>query len=291
MRHYRNLTIFISIILLAMLSGACQPKVDETGDGDGRDGVDGGTSAPTVGDLELTTVDGFTIAATFAQGDGEGDRPAVLLVHMLAKDRHTFDELQVKLAEKGISSLSIDLRGHGDSTADGTLNYANFSLDEWRAVSNDLKAGLEFFRTTDNIDDRLTAIVGASIGANLAAILTADELTENPRVAPKALVLLSPGRNYKEFSPLERGRELRTIPVLIVSSPGDTGSYATSQALSQASKGELKEFEGDGHGTDLFESHPELLDEIAVWLYNRVANQDLPGDEPTSIGEGATFDQ
>jgi len=293
--------IFTCILIIAFMFVSCKPKTvqTDTGTGDGSN-VTGTTNDTGVGDITLTTSDGYTIAGTFMDGEGEGKRPAVLLIHMLGSDRHAYDELQSKLALKGISSLSIDLRGHGDSTAGGTLDYKAFTIEEWQAALNDLRAGMENLKARDNVDPKLTGMIGASIGANMAVALAADEFLSGAQNPPNALVLLSPGLNYKEYQPLEGGliHELRRIPVFIVSSPGDAQSYPGSQAMSQASKGTLREFEGNGHGTALFETHPELMDEIANWLYDRVANQagadeTAPTniDEPASTGDGATTGQ
>jgi len=298
---FKTYQIFTCILVIALTFVSCKPRVPQTdtGTGDGSN-VTGTTNVTPGSDITITTSDRFTIAGTFVNGVGEGKRPAVLLIHMLGSDRHSYKELQAKLAQKGISSLSIDLRGHGDSTDGGRLNYKDFKIEEWQAALNDLRAGMEDLKSRDNVDPKLTGMIGASIGANMAVALAAEEFLSGAQNPPYALVLLSPGLNYKEYQPLEGGfiRELRGIPVFVVSSPGDTQSYPASQAISQATKGTLREFEGDGHGTALFETHPELMDEIANWLYDRVANQvgadgTAPTniDEPASTGDGATTGQ
>ncbi|MDA8196359.1 MAG: alpha/beta hydrolase [Actinomycetota bacterium] len=61
----------------------------------------------------LVEVSDSVSIATTRHGSSE---PEVVLVHGLASNRHMYDLVAEELEEMGISSLSLDQRGHGDSS-------------------------------------------------------------------------------------------------------------------------------------------------------------------------------
>ena len=295
MRAYRLVPVLVLIIVGLTLLGACKDKTPRTPgtatttggatSGSNQGGTQG-TSGSQTGAITLTTSDGVSIAAVFVKGSGEGPLPACLLVHMFGKDKSTYSDFQAKLADVGISSLAIDLRGHGESTQGGTLDFKSLTDEQWALAKNDLVAGLDNLRSRSDVNPAMIGIVGASIGANLALVVAADQLSQGAPNPPKCLVLLSPGRNYHGIEPIPRARDVRHMPVYIVSAKEDGQSFSTSQTLTNATKGELKEYEGKDHGTDLFTAHPELVGEIIQWIKNRVASVATPaGSSPTDISQ------
>ena len=294
MRAYRLVPVLVLIIVGLTLLGACKDKTPRTPGTDTTTG--GGTSGPNqggtqgtstqTGAITLTASDGVATAAVFVKGSGDGPLPACLLVHMLGKDKSTYSDFQAKLADVGVSSLAIDLRGHGESTQGGTLDFKSLTDEQWALAKNDLVAGLDNLRSRSDVNPAMIGIVGASIGANLALVVAADQLSQGAPNPPKCLVLLSPGRNYHGIEPIPRARDVRHVPVYIVSAKEDGQSFSTSQTLTNATKGELKEYEGKDHGTDLFTAHPELVGEIIQWIKNRVASVATPaGSSPTDISQ------
>ena len=277
----RKADVFFAFILACLTItplGACGGRAKQPeGSAGPRDGAAGTPSASSE-EVVLHAPDGFDVAGTYVAATGEGRKPACLLVHMLGNDRSTWREFQTKLAEAGINSLAIDMRGHGESTADGTLDYRHFDEEQWKAVENDFRAGLDYLRIRPDVDPAKLGIVGASIGANLAVIAAADEIVEGTANPLKFLVLLSPGVSYHGIAPLARGRDLGHMPVLILSATEDQQSYRGALSLSQAARGgELRSFEGGDHGTNLFETYPELMDEIIQWANNRLTGT---GEQP-----------
>ncbi len=260
------------ILLLAIALVGCSPAEDK--------GVSNGAPSERPGDqvispaaqadVTLTTSDGIDIAGTFVEGTGDGPRAACLLVHMLGQDRGTYEDFQESLAQVGISSLAIDMRGHGDSTANNTLNFRQFSQEEWAEAANDFIAGMEYLRSHPNVDAGRLGIVGASIAANLAVVAAADDISSGVRNPAKCLVLLSPGIGYHGIAPLPRARELEQTPVLIFSATDDRQSYSGSQSLSQAARNaELESVAGNAHGTDLFEVE-DTAGRLVEWLVARL---------------------
>ncbi len=102
---------------------------------------------------------------------------AVLLVHMLGRRKEDWISLATRLRQAGYGVLAIDLREQGRTGAPELLA--------------DLRAGFDFLRAEKKVDAARIGLVGASIGANAALNLAAQE----PLV--RLTALLSPGLNYR----------------------------------------------------------------------------------------------
>jgi dienelactone hydrolase len=271
----------ILLLTLLPMMGACTGNKDAPDSNSGQNVADGNdnSGAADQGRVEFTTSDGITIVGTMVMASGAERRPACLLIHQLGSDRSSFAGLQQKLLEAGINSLAIDMRGHGESTAGGTISYEDFSIENWAECKNDIRAGMDYLRSSDSVNSSSIGIVGASIGANLSILEAADEmLDDGVRNKPTCMVLLSPGIDYHGIQPLQRGHDLEHIPVYIVSAEEDQQSYRGSQSLSQAARGgELVSFPGSDHGTNLLEAHPELMDQIVQWLSRNIGGHAIAG--------------
>lgn len=228
-----------------------------------------GEEAPELiaADLQYETSDGFRIVGTYLEPpDGTEIEGAVLLVPMLGHDRTTYWDFQDSLALAGFSSLSIDMRGHGDSTMGRTVDYTTFSEEEWMAAANDIRGGLDELRRRADSPEINLAVIGASIGANLSVIAVAYEINDEADDIA-CMVLLSPGEDYHGVRPITRADDLGQLPVLIVSAQEDNGSFPGSQSLSEEiAEAEMIAIEGSSHGTDIFETHGELEQDLIGWL-------------------------
>lgn len=196
--------------------------------------------------IALNTSDGVRIAATVYKNDGES---GVILVHMIGKDRKSWDPIITNLATRR-AVIAIDLRGHGQS--DGVLR--KFTDDDYRAMVNDVAAARKA------LGKREIAIVGASIGAN-AAIKYASS---DPSV--KTVIALSPGLDYHGLR-IDDVIPYMDRPVLVVASSGDQYSYNTMRKLSEMNKNvETDMLSGDKHGTDMFGTGKGVESEIFRWI-------------------------
>jgi pimeloyl-ACP methyl ester carboxylesterase len=274
----------ILLLILLLVMGACTGNKDAS-DSNGNQNVangTGNTGATDHGRVEITTSDGIAIIGTLVKASGAERRPACLLVHQFGSDRNSYAGFQQKLLEAGINSLAIDMRGHGESTGGGTLKYDDFNNEQWAECQKDIRAGLDYLRNSDCVNPSSIGIVGASIGANLSILEAADEMQEDGfQNRPTCMVLLSPGTDYHGIQPLQRGHDLEYIPVYIVSAEEDQQSYRGSQSLSQAARGgELVSFPGSEHGTNLFDAHPELIDQIVEWLSRNITGNGGSGGIP-----------
>ena len=113
-----------------------------------------------------------------------------------------------------------------------------------------------------DVDPDRVAIVGASIGANLALLTGANE------EGVKTVVLLSPGLDYSGVKTGEAMAAYQNRPVLIVASEEDTYSADSSRVLEESAVGEvsLVMYQNAGHGTNMFVAEPELGELLIDWL-------------------------
>jgi alpha-beta hydrolase superfamily lysophospholipase len=178
--------------------------------------------------------------------------PGVLLLHMLGSDRTAWEAMTVDLNAAGYAVLALDMRGHGETGGD---------LD-WDLAQDDLRRAWSFLTGLPEVDENRTAVVGASIGANMALITGAAE------PAIRTVVLVSPGLDYSGVVTEAAMVAYGARPVLLVASEGDTYAASSSQTLIDRAAGlaELKLYTGGTHGTSMFAVNPELAVLILDWL-------------------------
>jgi len=203
--------------------------------------------------VSFKTKDGWTIAALYRAPRKGGT--VLLLAHGVAASKNEWAGFTSRLAEKGVGTLAIDLRGHGESKKGpaGTRDFTDFdATGEWPNALADLEAAAVWLKSRGIREDRI-ALGGASIGANLAAAAAAA------RPKTPFLLLLSAGPNYRGVQ-LVRPRT-RT---LAVASPPDQTADLTLKPL--AAVPGVETFEApSGHGVQMFED-PVTLDRIVAWV-------------------------
>jgi alpha-beta hydrolase superfamily lysophospholipase len=207
--------------------------------------------------VTLASRDGLTLVGTLVEPDST-PAPAVLLLHGLGRSRHDWDRFAETLAARGIGSLALDIRGHGES---GGPAPEDLSI----AVA-DAIAGLEFLSRQASVAPGRLGIVGASIGANLAVLAGAGDSYV------RAIVLLSPGLDYRGLKIENAMRRYGERAALIVTSQEDP--YATRSSKVLSSTGlighELQVLEGAGHGAAMLDRAPQLTSSVVDWLALRL---------------------
>lgn len=218
--------------------------------------------------VSFRTSDGVTIVADHYAGEEGG--PSALLLHMMPATRESWREFPGKLADAGYSHvLAFDQRGHGESTGGpggARLDYKLFEDKDQMAKMLDVEAAVKFME--DNygaVKDRL-AVVGASIGANLA-IQYGSEHNEVP-----AVIALSPGLNYRGVTTADKMESYgENQSLYLAASDEDTGSFMADRKLAELNpRATVKEFSGAGHGTAMFGNELAFMDELITWLSERV---------------------
>ena len=106
------------------------------------------------------------------------------------------------------------------------------------------------------------ALVGASIGANMALIAGANEK------GVRTVVLLSPGLDYAGVTTEAAMEAYGDRPVLIAASQEDTYSADSSRKLEKIAIGDVKlvMHQDAGHGTFMLQAEPDLTQKIVDWL-------------------------
>ncbi len=201
----------------------------------------------------LSTEDGARIHARTQVV--KGATRGVVLVHMLARTGQDWTSLMERLDGAGVTSIAVDLRGHGKSSkAGGELTEADYL-----AMGGELRAAAAWLRAQGAAE---ISCVGASIGANLCTQFAAQD----PSIVN--LVLLSPGLNYKGIKSGSALIAYGNRPVLIVASEDDRFSFRASGYLEEAAKGQVhfETFAEAGHGTRMLTQSATLEGQITSWL-------------------------
>lgn len=216
--------------------------------------------------MNFFTSDGVRIVGNFYEA--ANPESAVLFLHMMPATKESWDHVALSLAEKRIASLAIDLRGHGESVRKGNilLDYKQFSDKEHQGSKLDGEAALTLLQEKTDLPLSRIALVGASIGANLAL----QTLADHPDI--KKGVALSPGLNYRGIQPKSMVARLAfDQEILYVTSQDDEGNADMTQELYDAtsSRKELKKFVSAGHGTTMLEREANAETFIIEFLSRR----------------------
>ena len=206
-------------------------------------------------DVTFATSDGVTISAFFVPGKVD-KAPAVVLVHMLGRSKEDWLPILEErlIPETPYAYIAIDIRGHGKSTKkDGKdISYKDFTADDWRAAVNDVEAAVKYLATRKDVNADKIAVIGASIGANLAINYAAKD----PSI--DAVVLLSAGIGYAGVGTTEALDQYGNRPVMVVAGEDDGPAFSAISLLQRSAKGRyaVAHFPGNLHGTRMFGIYP-----------------------------------
>jgi len=235
-------------------------------------------------DVDIKKPDGTVLKGTYFAAGKSG--PGVLLFHQSNRTRKSWDGIAQQLAAAGMNVLSVDSRGHGESSG----KYDNSKTPE------DVDAAFNYLVSQPGVN-------GDAIGAGGAGWLGVIGSVEAARRHPqgiKSLVLMS-GETLRDG--LQFLHQASQLPELFVFSDEDeypptqdamkllyvTASspskklvhysaaedapwlwYETSDAGRVSAHG--------GHGTDMFKVHPELPGIIVQWFVTTLIK--TPGHAP-----------
>ncbi|MGB6421904.1 MAG: alpha/beta fold hydrolase, partial [Anaerolineales bacterium] len=155
------------------------------------------TPAATVQNVRVEAADGLVVTGTFHPASNPPPWSGVLLLHMVYGDRSQWDELVPLLTSNGYAVVAIDMRGHG------------INLEK---AEDDIERVWSYMTERGDIDPSHSAIIGASIGANMALVAAANQPEVN------TVVLLSPGLNYFGVTTSDALEAYGQRPILIAAS-------------------------------------------------------------------------
>jgi len=249
--------------------------------------------APRVVDLKAS--DGIVLKATYFAAAKPG--PGVLLYHQSNRTRDSWDAIARQLAAAGINTLTLDMRGFGESGGTPNTKLTDVERPKVRTKRpSDIDTAFQYLVSQPGVKRDVIAVGGAGeLGVGQSV-----EVARQHSAEVKSLVLLS-GETLQDG--LQFLRQASQLPGLFVvadddeypptveamewlyvtsSSPGKKFVhysaaqdapwiwYETSDASKVPAKG--------GHGTDMFKPHPELPGIIVNWFVTTLIK--TPGHAP-----------
>ena len=212
-----------------------------------------GTAEAAGRPVNFPSLDGTSLAGEFYESSNRPS-PGVVLVHMLSRNKGDWHGLPDRIRDAGITALAIDLRGHGGSSG---------SAGELAAMVQDVRAAAQWLASRQNVRPDAIAIVGASLGASLALLATA----ELPQV--RMLALLSPSLDYRGLR-TDTGlvRRLGSRSLWLAASSEDPLALRTMHDFAAENSGPREQHVSSAaaHGTMLLERDPDLARTLVDWL-------------------------
>lgn len=208
---------------------------------------------------------GWRLVGDWTTPASGGAVPAALLLHRAAGSRAEYTALASALARRGIASLSLDLRGHGNSDNLGRFEppYAeNRGIIE--GTQDDVRAALQWVASQERVNPDRIACVGASYSGEAVG----EALREGGE-SVTAVVMLSPGSFSSESIALVDADEAAWLFIRTTEESEDSVEFidAVFSALERGSEtAEIRVIPGGGHATRMFETQSFIVEQIADWL-------------------------
>ena len=251
-------SLFLALIaLLCSLLPTCQLCL-----------ADAGTSEI----ITLKAEDGQPLQALFTPAAQPGEGKAVILLHMFKQQKEDWYPLIKQLRKDGLTSLAIDMRGHGQSRKDKNGQDLRPRVVErdsslFAAMALDCTAAYHELRRRGYSK---IAIAGASVGCSVALRSVVSQQLE-----VKGLALLTPGKNYLGLDSLaDIIAWPKGTPLLILSSQeeAERGATALASALGRHRAKLVLFAEEDIHGTLMFDEVERVEEDISCWLHTCLSN-------------------
>jgi alpha-beta hydrolase superfamily lysophospholipase len=171
---------------------------------------------------------------------------------MLGRSKDDWESIAAQLADAGLVVLAVDLRGHGRSGGTPAV---------LPVMVGDLRAAVTWIAARPNVVPGGIAIVGASLGANLAAAAAADSSQV------RALALLSPSLDYRGIR-IDAAviRRIGARPIWLAASTHDPYALRTLQEVATAAGPREQHLSSaKAHGSYLLTDGP-LARSLVDWL-------------------------
>ncbi len=221
--------------------------------------------------VTIRTADGVALAASWRPVPDRPAAPAVLLVHDFSRERRDWDALAPEFAARGLATLAIDLRAHGESTRrDGTaLSISPRQMSDPNGFPRDVEAACRWLRG----QAPKIGAVGLSLGGNLAVIASAERLVD-------AAVVVS--SNSERLPPLAGNRPTAARGALFIAAEQAPQRAGSARALfaQAAEPKKLLLVPGAAHNLVLFAEHPEAKAAMFDWLAGKLGATPLPAPAP-----------
>jgi dienelactone hydrolase len=245
--------------------------------------------------VDLKAPDGVVLKATYFAAVKPG--PGVLLLHQVNRQRKSWDEVARQLAAAGIHTVTLDMRGFGESGGKPYQKLTPAEVDkEWTGRPDDIDLAFQYLTSQQGV---IRDVIGLG-GAGLLGVDNAVQAARRHSTQVKSLALLS----GETFEPnLTFLRQASHLPGLFVVDDNDEypptvpamewlyvssgASYKKLVHYSQAKEAPWIWYEPydigtvpatNSHGTDLFSAHRELPGIIVEWFVTTLIKS--PGHAP-----------
>jgi dienelactone hydrolase len=229
--------------------------------------------------VSLHASEGTVLKGTYFASGKPG--PGVLLLHQCNQQRKLWDVLGERLASSGISVLTFDFRGFGES---GGTPHDKLTPEEENKVQTeiwpgDIEIAFQYLLARPGVDRDRIGAGGASCGVYNAIKLA----RRHPEV--KSLVLLAgpTDREGRQFL-----RSSKNMPIFTSAADDDVfGPQALMMqwffSLSLSSASRFAHYASGGHGAEMFAVQKELPGIIADWFLATLENR--PDRVPKTNGQ------
>src|SRR5436189_3677232 len=245
--------------------------------------------------VDLKLYDGTVLKGTYFPAAKPG--PAVLLYHQSNRTRKEWDMVARQLAAAGINTLTVDVRGHGETG--GQESHGEARKKQWPL---DLDTAFQHLISQPGVKRDVIGIGGAGV----IGVENSVEAARRHPAEVKSLVLLS-----GETESLDFLRQASQLPELFVVADDDeyppiveamelryvTASSPSRKFVHYSASHEApwlwyEPFDigrvpaNGGHGTDMFKVHPELPGIIVDWFVTTLIK--TPGHAPADTVASAS---
>ena len=236
------------------------------------------SAAPRV--VDLKAADGTVLKASFFAAAAPG--PGLILLHQCNRQRKVWDDLAGRLAASGISVITLDFRGFGDSggTPIDKLTPEQAGRNQAEVWPGDVDLALHYLESQPGVSRETIGAGGASCGVNQAVQLA------RRHAEVKSLMLLSEGtdRDGRAFLRKSPGLPLFLAAADDDEDPGVVDVMEWLRDLSPDPSNVFVHYHTGGHGVVMFEEHKELPGKIVEWFDTTLIK--TPGRAPVTRKAG-----
>ena len=212
--------------------------------------------------------DDFLLAADYYAGDKRSG--GVIVLHDCKSDRSRYSLMARGLSQKGLHTLTLDLRGYGSSVspeysrdiikqnARDIVGYQSEMALLTTYWQEDLIAAYQFLRS--KVDSKQDIAIVTSGCSSAYGIALAEKILLN------SIVMITPQLTYADK---ERYKNLIDIPSYFITSSHHADSYQVAQELfswNGSKKSKMQLFKGDHHDYQLISREKSLINDIASWI-------------------------
>lgn len=226
----------------------------------------------SAGEIKLAAADGTALHAVEYGAGANG----VVLIHDKGRSASDFGWYGEKLAGAGFHVVAVDLRGHGGSKPPDLLTEVDFPK-----MTGDVAAAVAYLKAKGATK---VALIGDKLGANLALVEAADDLTVTNVIA------LSAGLNVSGVTVSAAVEKYGARPLLLVASAEDAYATRTAGVLESKATGEkhYELLENAGTGVKMFNKAPNLEPVMLAWLNGTFFQK--PGADTAGTGPAVGID-